>query len=67
MAHEKATIPEEVHAAVGFVVTQLLKAGKPVHMHDITALLHTLMEQTSDDGFKKALLQAVKLIAGKMN
>ena len=65
--HEKANIPEEALAAVGSAVSQLIKAGRPVHMQDITARLHHLMEETDDIALKKSLLHAVRLIADKMN
>jgi len=65
--HEKPNIPEEALAAVGYAVSQLIRAGKPVHMHDITARLHELVEQTTDETLKRSLLHAVRVIAGKMN
>ncbi|UYU33816.1 hypothetical protein KFZ77_08170 [Siccibacter colletis] len=60
-------MPEEALAAVGYAVSQLIRAGKPVHMHDITARLHELVEQTTDETQKRSLLHAVRIIAAKMN
>ncbi|WP_031522400.1 hypothetical protein [Siccibacter colletis] len=67
MDHEKPNIPEEALAAVGYAVSQLIRAGKPVHMHDITARLQELVEQTTDETQKRSLLHAVRIIAAKMN
>lgn len=67
MSYRKTNIPEEIQAAVGYAVSLLLEAGKPIHMYEITALLQQHAEQASDESLKNHLLHAIRLIADKMN
>jgi len=64
---EKAANPEEIHAVIGYVVASLLEAGKPMHMHEIAAMLKQQAERASDDAMKRNCLHALRLIADKMN
>ena len=67
MDDEKAANPEEIHAVIGYVVASLLEAGKPMHMHEIAAMLKQQAERASDHTLREHCLQALRLIADKMN
>lgn len=67
MCRDNAADPDEIHAVIGAVVSSLLEAGRPLHMHEITAQLKRQAEQASDKALRKICLHAVRLIADKMN
>jgi nitrogen fixation protein FixH len=67
LCRDKAADRDEIHAVIGAVVSFLLEAGKPLHMHEITAQLKRQAEEASDKALRKICLRAVRLIADKMN
>ncbi len=67
MCNDKAANPDDIHAAIGAVVSSLLEAGRPIHMHEIAAQLKQQAEDASDTALRKTCLRAVRLIADKMN
>jgi hypothetical protein len=67
LVDEQGKIAEEVHAAIGYAVSLLLANGRPIHMHDIAALLQQHVELAVDEAHREHLLRAVRLIAEKMN
>ncbi|WP_071988420.1 hypothetical protein [Serratia sp. M24T3] len=67
MCEDKAANSDEIHAVIGSVVSLLLEAGRPVHMHEIAAQLKKQAERATDKTLRKNCLRAVRLIADKMN
>lgn len=63
---EEAENLENIHAAIGHMVSLLLKAGEPVQAHTITTLLKHHAEQTPDRALKHRYDQAMHLIAEKV-
>ena len=67
MVDEKAANQDDVHAVIGYEVALLLEAERPVHLHEIAALLRHEAEKASNEVFKHNCLNALRLIAEKMN
>lgn len=57
----------EIRALVGAVVSDLIKAGDPVHFHDITDALFRLSEETRDGRMKALCQEAIEFFTRKMH
>ncbi|THB84396.1 hypothetical protein E1N66_10575 [Pantoea allii] len=57
----------EIRALVGAVVSDLIKAGEPVHFHDITGALFRLSEETCDSRLKALCQEAISFFTRKMH
>lgn len=66
MKSKEAENLENVHAAIGYMASLLLKSGEPMQAHRITALLKQHAEQTTDWALKIDYDHAVRLIAEKI-
>ncbi|MGK3142158.1 hypothetical protein ACCW71_07575 [Pantoea sp. C2G6] len=58
---------KEIRALVGAVVSDLIKAGEPVHFHDITDALFRLSEETRDGRLKALCQEAISFFTRKMH
>ncbi len=67
MNDEKTAISEDVQAVIGRVVSSLIIAGKPIYLQEIAALLMLQANETTEPDLKKHCLDALRLIADKMN
>ncbi|MBD8142848.1 hypothetical protein WKH24_00580 [Pantoea agglomerans] len=57
----------EIRALVGAVVSDLIKAGEPVHFHHITDALFRLSEETRDSRLKALCQEAISFFTRKMH
>ncbi|WP_037377515.1 hypothetical protein [Serratia sp. M24T3] len=64
---ERTASSEDVQAVIGRVVSSLIIAGKPIYLQEIAAMLMHQANEATDPGLKKHCLEALRLIADKMN
>lgn len=67
MNDERTATSEDVQAVIGRAVSSLIIAGKPIYLQEIAALLMLQANETTDPDHKNHCLEALRLIADKMN
>ncbi len=67
LSDERTAGLEDVQAVIGRVVSSLIIAGRPIYLQEIAALLMHQANEATDPNLKKHCLDALRLIADKMN